>query len=105
MRAPEVTFVAAEIGLDAFGYNIENRHLIAALDARAAQLKISRVPAAAQAIETDPAGVTIKLEDGAVRVRLVVGADGQRSLCRAVAGIGTRRRTYRQTAISLNLCP
>ena len=35
MRAPEVIFSAAEIGLDAFGYNIENRHLIAALDARA----------------------------------------------------------------------
>src|SRR5689334_14884718 len=35
LRAPEVMFDAAEIGLDAFGYNIENRHLIAALDRRA----------------------------------------------------------------------
>src|SRR5690242_10973876 len=26
VRAPEVSFAAAEIGLDAFGYNIENRH-------------------------------------------------------------------------------
>ena len=37
LRAPEVHFTAAEIGLDAFGYNIENRHLIAALHARAEQ--------------------------------------------------------------------
>ena len=35
VRAPEVRFAAAEIGLDAFGHNIENRHLLAALDARA----------------------------------------------------------------------
>src|SRR5271167_935990 len=27
LRAPEVTFSAAEIGLEAFGYNIENIHL------------------------------------------------------------------------------
>src|SRR6186713_1448919 len=35
IRAPEVRFAAAEIGLDAFGQNIENRHLMVALDARA----------------------------------------------------------------------
>ena len=35
VRAPEVCFAASEIGLDAFGHNIENRHLLAALDARA----------------------------------------------------------------------
>jgi len=35
IRAPEVRFDASEIGLDAFGHNIENRHLLAALDARA----------------------------------------------------------------------
>ena len=32
-RAPEVFFEAAEIGLDAFGYNIENGYLFAALEA------------------------------------------------------------------------
>src|SRR3954451_21074977 len=38
LRAPEVMFEAAEIGLEAFGHNIENRHLIAALECRAAKL-------------------------------------------------------------------
>ncbi len=38
LRAPEVHFAAGEIGLDAFGYNIENRFLIAALDTRARAL-------------------------------------------------------------------
>ena len=33
IRAPEVRFACDEIGLDAFGYNIENRSLIEALEA------------------------------------------------------------------------
>jgi 2-octaprenyl-6-methoxyphenol hydroxylase len=103
IRAPEIAFAAAEIGLDAFGYNIENRHLIAALDARATELKLARIAGAALAIESEPTGVTIKLANGEVRARLVIGADGARSLCRAAAGIGTKRRTYPQTALTLNL--
>ena len=35
LRSPEVRFAASEIGLDAFGCNIENRFLTAALAARA----------------------------------------------------------------------
>ncbi len=37
-RAPEVKFEASEIDLDAFGYNIENRHLVDALEQRARAL-------------------------------------------------------------------
>jgi 2-octaprenyl-6-methoxyphenol hydroxylase len=103
LRAPEVMFAAAEIGLDAFGYNIENRHLIAALEDCAAQLNIPRIAAPALAVASDHAGATIRLADGAARVRLVVGADGQHSLCRAAAGIGTNRYAYPQTALTLNL--
>jgi 2-octaprenyl-6-methoxyphenol hydroxylase len=104
IRAPEVLFSAAEIDLDAFGHNIENRHLIAALEARAVELKLARIAGAAVSIAPDAAGVSIKHADGETRVRLVVGADGRRSLCRAAAGIGTnKRRTYPQTALTLNL--
>src|SRR5258705_10346610 len=35
LRAPEVRFDAQEIGLAAFGHNVENRYLAAALEARA----------------------------------------------------------------------
>jgi 2-octaprenyl-6-methoxyphenol hydroxylase len=103
LRAPEVTFTATEIGLDAFGYNIENRHLVAALSAHAAQLKIPRVPSAALTVASDTDGVTIEFANGTARVSLAVGADGQRSLCRAAAGIRTARRAYPQTALALNL--
>jgi 2-octaprenyl-6-methoxyphenol hydroxylase len=102
-RAPEVLFAAEEIGLEAFGYNIENRTLIAALDARAAALNLRRVTAAALAVNADAAGVTVTFADGTARVRLVIGADGQRSLCRTAAGIATRKRAYPQTALTLNL--
>jgi 2-octaprenyl-6-methoxyphenol hydroxylase len=103
VRAPEVMFRAEEIDLDAFGYNIENHHLIAALAARAAALKVARVEAAAQAVTSDSEGVTVALGDGVVRARLAIGADGARSLCRAAAGIGSDRHAYPQSALTLNL--
>jgi 2-octaprenyl-6-methoxyphenol hydroxylase len=105
VRAPEVTFEAAEIGLEAFGHNIENRHLIAALDRRAAALpNLRRIAAAATAIRPGESDVAIALDsDATLTVRLVVGADGRRSLCRAAAGIETERRDYPQVALTLNL--
>ena len=103
LRAPEVIFTAAEIGLDAFGYNIENRYLIAALQDRAAKLNIPRISAPALTVVPDHDRITIGLADGEVRARLVVGADGQHSLCRAAARIGSHRHTYPQTALTLNL--
>jgi 2-octaprenyl-6-methoxyphenol hydroxylase len=38
-----------------------------------------------------------------VRARIVIGADGQQSLARASAGIGSSRRSYPQSALTLNL--
>ena len=64
-RAPEVRFEAAEIGLPAFGWNIENRHLIAALwDRVAAASGLTHVDSAAQSIEIETAGVTVVPADG-----------------------------------------
>jgi 2-octaprenyl-6-methoxyphenol hydroxylase len=103
VRAPEVLFSAAEIGRDAFGYNIENRHLLAALQARVAALAIPRIAAAALAVKSEDDGVAIAYASGAGRVQLVIGADGARSLCRTAAGITSKRRTYPQAALTLNL--
>jgi 2-octaprenyl-6-methoxyphenol hydroxylase len=103
LRAPEVSFAAAEIGLDAFGYNIENRYLVAALEAHARDFKLPRIAANALAVKSDATGVTIAHAGGELRARLAVGADGARSLCRSAAGISTRRRTYPQAALTLNL--
>jgi 2-octaprenyl-6-methoxyphenol hydroxylase len=103
VRAPEVCFAAAEIGLDAFGCNIENRHLVAALEARATALKLKRISTPAIAVTSDDSGVAIRYASGEARVLLAIGADGRNSLCRTAAGIGTTRRSYPQTALTLNL--
>ena len=102
-RAPEVFFEAAEIGLDAFGYNIENGYLLAALEGRAAEMRLPRIAVPARAIRPDADGVTIEYANCEARVRLAVGADGARSLARDAAVIATRRRSYPQTALTLNL--
>jgi 2-octaprenyl-6-methoxyphenol hydroxylase len=105
LRAPEIKFDSGEIGLDAFGYNIENRHLLAALDARAGELRaITRIEDAARAVDISEDRVKIALAGGGeVSVRLAIGADGRRSLCRAAAGIESDGRRYPQTALTFNL--
>jgi 2-octaprenyl-6-methoxyphenol hydroxylase len=104
MRAPEVRFAASEIDLDAFGHNIENRHLVAALEQRTTELSLARVDAQAQAVEIGQQGITVRLDGGGrVTGRLVVGADGRRSLCRAAAGIESDGRRHPQTALVCNV--
>ena len=105
VRAPEVRFAASEIGLDAFGYNIENRHLLAALDARARALpSLTRIEDEANAVEAGESGVTIVLNGGdRIDARLAIGADGRRSLCRTAAGIESDGHAYPQTALTFNL--
>ncbi|HZE47785.1 MAG TPA: UbiH/UbiF family hydroxylase [Xanthobacteraceae bacterium] len=104
-RAPEVRFDAAEIGLEAFGWNVENRHLVAALQARAGNIPaLVRIDDDAAAIAIGDDDVTVSLAGGgALTARLVVGADGRHSICRAAAGIETERRSYPQSALTFSL--
>jgi 2-octaprenyl-6-methoxyphenol hydroxylase len=105
LRAPEVRFEAAEIDLEAFGYNIENRHLVAAMAERAreiAALEVIAQDAVDIAISSDV--VTINLDDGDTFVaKLAIAADGRRSRCRAAAGIDTEGWAYPQTALTFTL--
>src|SRR5579884_161950 len=103
LRARETLFAAAEIGLEAFGFNIENRHLLAALETRATSLELPRLREVARSVRSDAAGVRIELANGEVRVRMTIAADGRRSLARAAAGIKLTRSAYPQTAVTLNL--
>jgi 2-octaprenyl-6-methoxyphenol hydroxylase len=105
LRAPEVHFAASEIGLDAFGFNIENRFLLAALNARAHTLAaLTFIEDQAQALAIADTGVTVELAHGdPLTATLAIGADGRRSLCRQAAGITTDAQRYRQTALTFNL--
>jgi 2-octaprenyl-6-methoxyphenol hydroxylase len=101
-RAPEVRFEAAEIGLDAFAWNIENRHLVAALWERvAAEPSLTRVAAPATSLIAEPSGVTVALADGVtLRCRLIIAADGRNSICRNAVGIVMDSRSCPQTALT-----
>src|SRR5262245_1773669 len=83
MRAPEVCFVASEIGLDAFGYNVENRFLVAALEARACELSaLTRLGGVAGGVGVCGGEVHERCGGGStLSARLAVGAEGRRSLC------------------------
>ena len=105
LRAPEVCFDAAEIGLPAFAYNIENRHLLAALESRARDIPaLEMIAAKAERLTIGDSNVLVSLDNGrAVSARLAVGADGRRSLCRSAAGIETESQRHPQTALTFNL--
>jgi len=104
LRAPEISFEASEIGLAAFGHNIENRYLTASLMARARDLPaLSVIEDDVAEVVIEDAAVTLRLTgDGSLAARLVIGADGRRSLCRAAAGIDTEGWRYPQTALTFN---
>ncbi|HEX8666133.1 MAG TPA: UbiH/UbiF family hydroxylase [Beijerinckiaceae bacterium] len=101
-RPPPATFQAAEIGLDAFGWNIENAELVAGL-AEAARaeprLRLFDEEATETKIGQDVAAVA--LSGGlSLAARLVVAADGRNSKLREAAGIRTRAWSYPQSALT-----
>jgi 2-octaprenyl-6-methoxyphenol hydroxylase len=101
-RAPEVKFDADEIDLDVFGYNIENFHLVAALEQRAGALpSLSLIEDEVRSVTPGDDAVTVTLKSGAeVSAPLLIAADGRRSLCRAAAGIAVDERDYKQVAVT-----
>ena len=105
IRSPEVKFSADEIGMEAFGYNIENRLLMVAMEARAAELQnLVRIDDEAESVVTGESSVAITTKQGQpLSAALVVGADGRHSLCREAAGIGVRHRDLGQAALTLNV--
>ena len=103
LRAPEVKFDAGEIGLDAFGYNIENRHLVEAMTRQAGQLPSLAIRRErVEDIVSDAESARITLRSGErITTRLIVGADGRKSLARKAAGIAIDTRSYPQAALTV----
>ena len=105
IRAPEVRFTSDEIGLEQFGYNIDNRSLMVALEERAAELpNLTRFDGEAAAIDPRDELVTVSTGKGEpLAARLVIGADGRQSPSRKAAGIGVSRRDLHQSALTFNI--
>ncbi|WP_019904053.1 FAD-dependent monooxygenase [Methylobacterium sp. 77] len=101
-RPPPARFVSTEIGLDAFGWNVESARLVESLRAQARSVPgLTLFESDASGLERDADEARIGLEDGqSVAARLVVGADGARSRMREQAGIATKDWSYPQAAIT-----
>src|SRR3984885_14127008 len=74
-----IQFHAAEIGLDAFGWNIENDLMAEALAASIAEIPgVKRVATGIAAYEASAEAVRARLGDGReIVARLAIGADGR----------------------------
>lgn len=101
-RLPQRDFRAREIGLDQFGYNIENRDLVRLLaDAARATpgLTLHEGRLTNFAFETD--AVSARAPTGEeIRAALMIAADGRRSTVREAAGISVTETPYPQTALT-----
>ncbi len=101
IRAPETLFDASEAGLPAFGWNFANVRL---LD------RFSRERASLPNLDTRDVGLarldgtTATLTDGSIlHARLVIGADGKKSVVREAAGIDVRETQFEQAALVCDL--
>ncbi|WP_341871989.1 FAD-dependent monooxygenase [Methylocella silvestris] len=96
--APSVCFAASEIGLAAFGANIENNVLVEELE-QAARTALSLRECLIADLRFEPGAVDATLADGShIRAALIVAADGRQSLARSRAAIEARSWTYPQIA-------
>jgi 2-octaprenyl-6-methoxyphenol hydroxylase len=100
VAGPDLLFNAADMGLDAFGWNIPLAHLVPALRLRAERLGVTQVPQMALSAETTDQQVILHLADGnRLAARLCIAADGARSAMRASAGISTSQWSFDQSAL------
>lgn len=101
-----VTFDAAEAGVDALGWFVENRVLVGALHATLETLPTVQwlAPASPESITPREDGITIELDcGGRIDAGLLVAADGAGSRVRTLADIPVQRHDYGLRALITNV--
>jgi 2-octaprenyl-6-methoxyphenol hydroxylase len=100
VRPAFLTFAGEVQPGEPFAHMVENRDVLTALVARATAAGVALRPGAVAEVAADAAGVTARLASGAtLRARLLVAADGARSVIREQAGIRSVGWAYGQSAI------
>jgi 2-octaprenyl-6-methoxyphenol hydroxylase len=100
MRPTFLTFDGEIAPGEPFAHMIENGPMIAALLAKAREQGVDLRPVAVTQFQHDPARVTAQLADGSsLSARLLVAADGARSVIREQAGIAIHGWDYDQAGI------
>jgi len=97
-----VEFLASEVELDAFGWNIENDRMAESLGAAVAKARgVERVETGVEAYDFGADAVRARLKDGRViSSPLAIGADGRASNARRAAGLEARVHRYPQAALT-----
>jgi 2-octaprenyl-6-methoxyphenol hydroxylase len=105
IRAPTVLFRAEELGLDAFGYNVPNEAIVAALETVALETRgLVRHDGNIVDAALGETEARLATADGrSFAAELVVAADGRESRLRTAAGIDVSRWHYEQSALTVNL--
>jgi 2-octaprenyl-6-methoxyphenol hydroxylase len=101
-RPPPVSFHAGEVGLGAFGFNIENKDLEAGISTaahRTPNLSLLTGFATDFTFNADEVVVTVGGQ-APIRARLVVGADGRHSRARKAARIAVHTQEHPQVALT-----
>ena len=103
IRAQPVTFQASEIGEEAFGWNMPNEVLLAALAGKVGKTtKIQYIEGECSSIDLQSDSADCHISDGArLSASLVIAADGRRSIAREAAGIAVTAWSYPQLAMVL----
>jgi 2-octaprenyl-6-methoxyphenol hydroxylase len=100
-RPPPVSFTASEIGLDAFGWNIENATLVDGLAEAARSLDaLTLIPGQATAFRVESGAAVAALSEGPDVTAGLVAADGRNSMLRRSAAIDARTWSYPQAAVT-----
>jgi 2-octaprenyl-6-methoxyphenol hydroxylase len=102
LPARPVEFQCAEIGLEAFGWNVENDRLAEALAALAARTAgVERIPTAVTEFRFSGERAYARLPDGRlIAGTIMIGADGRKSPARRAAGLPVRSHRYPQSALT-----
>ena len=97
----ELAFDADALGRRELGWIVENALLVDRLGAALAPAGVRvHCPATVEALEQQPDGVRLRLDDGtALEARLAIAADGAMSALRALAGIAVEEHDYRQRGV------
>ena len=99
----ELTFDAYGAAVERLATIVEEAELIRVLDAAGDfQPSLARLEHSFSSFEQQIDGLLLRLDVGACRAGLLVGADGAQSAVRAAAGIGTDAKPYAQTALVAN---
>ncbi|MEO0329979.1 MAG: FAD-dependent monooxygenase [Pseudomonadota bacterium] len=108
IRMPQGDFHASEIDLEAFGYNVQNKNLLAALNTCVkAQKNIEVIDGSLTGLEPvenhhSAFNAEIDGQSASFGAKFIVGADGRNSKVREYFKFGEKRWSYPQTALVLD---